>query len=462
MKLQVLKTIEKYQMISHGETVVLAVSGGVDSMVLMDLFVPLAKDWDLTLVIAHMDHAKRACSTLDAELVHQIAKKHHLVFEKKILPQQKASGNFHAYARKGRYAFFKEVAKKYHASKIVTAHHADDHLETIIDRLMKTEVPAGLIGVMPKGHVEDVPVIRPLIEVKKKAIYDYAKQFAIPFHEDVSNESDDYLRNRIRHHVAPHLITERPDIIKHVRALSDHLSEDEAYFEKQIDQLMVEVKQKEHGYEFSLAWLQRLPSSLYRRILLRLLPEITKGALCELNIFLNNGSPSGICHVGGDKVVRKSYDHVHIVPSEFDDIKLEFSIKLEINSENELPDGRKIVLTQGKILENRREILENRRFDEKVKKNEAQGTYLCYNSIRMPLTVRHRQAGDRIQLIGKQGHATVKKIMIDAKVPIYERNNWLMIVDANEKLVWIPELKKSPVCLEKPNSNKDLWLEICE
>jgi len=464
MKLKVQKTIEKYQMISHGETIVLAVSGGVDSMVLMDLFVKFAKALDLKLIIAHLDHAKRVESHLDAKLIQQIATKYNIPFEKKVLVYPDSPnfyGNFHNYARQARYVYFKEVARKYRASKIATAHHADDHLETILDRLMKTNFPAGLIGIRPKGIIADMSIIRPLIEIEKKEIYDYAQTNAITFNEDASNKSDDYLRNRIRQRITPHLITERPNITCHVRQLSDHLIEDEAYFNQQIDQLMTNIKQDEKGYELSLSWLMNLSPSLFRRLILRLLPELTHGAFIELKSFLNQSTASGICHVGNNKIVSKSYDHLFF-HSKGDNEQHDFSIVIEMNCENTLPDGRKIVLKQGKNLESRGEMLKNHGFDEKSKKNEAQDTHLCYNSIRLPLTVRNRRSGDRIQLIAQNGHASVKKIMIDAKVPIYKRDSWPIIADANDRIIWIPGLKKSPVCLDKPNSSEDLWLEIYE
>lgn len=461
MKLQVLETMKKYQLISHGETLVLAVSGGIDSMVMMDLFVGFAEDFDLTLIVAHMDHAKRSDSNLDAELVEQIAKKWQLAFEETTLPQMNETGNFQAYARRSRYEFFKEVVIKHKANKIVTAHHANDHLETFIDRMLKVDVPAGLIGIRPFAHVADVSIIRPLIEIEKQELYAYAEKFNVAFREDMSNASDDYLRNRIRRHVVPQLMNERRDVLSHARQLSDHLQADEAYFEDQVDKLMAMVKKSETGYELSLSWLQNLPISLYRRLLIRLIPALSKGAFSELKAFLNNGAASGICHVGGENVVKKSYDKVLVMTSNGIDLKEDFQIELAVNRENKLPDGQKMFLKQGEILENRKENFESRRFDEKSEKNKAQATYLCYNNIRMPLMVRNRKVGDRIQLTNGH-HASVKKIMIDAKVPIDERENWPIVVDANEQIVWIPKLKTSPVCLNKPNSSKDLWLEIYE
>jgi len=448
MKEHALATIEKYNMLSQGETVVLAVSGGVDSMVLMDLFSKIAHVFDLTIIVAHMDHAKRPESMLDARLVCQVAQKLDFMFEHQLLAQTDKMGNFHEYARNCRYAFFKEVALAHGATKVVTAHHANDQLETWIDRMMKTDVPEGLIGIQPKGKVAGMPVIRPFIDIEKKDIYAYAHQFDVAFREDISNASEAYLRNRIRRNITPLLVEERRDVLRHVRALSDHLKMDEAYFKHQVDQLMKEVKQEEWGYELRFSWLQKLPMSLSRRLLKRLVPNSSKGAMSELQRFLMNDAPSGACHVGCDRVVKKSYDKLLILNADRCHLTLDYQIKIAINEENRLIDGRKIVLKQG--------------IDEKSKKNEAQGTYLCYNKVSMPLTVRNRRAGDRIRLFNGQGHASIKKVMIDAKIPIDEREKWPIIVDNRDRLVWVPGLKKSPVCLEKPNSSKDLWLEIYE
>ena len=448
MKAKVIETIRKYDMISLGETVVLAVSGGVDSMVLMHLFVQLAKVFDLTLVIAHLDHKRRANSALDVKLVRQVAENYGFAFEQDVLPKQVKVVNFHAYAREYRYGFLKRVAKIYGATKVVTAHHANDHLETVIDRIMKSDIPASLIGIRPLGVVVGVCVIRPLIEVEKDDLYKYARDFNVDFREDASNSSDAYLRNRIRKQIVPLISNERADVFKHIRNLSDNLCLDEQYFAYQVDDLLKDVRKLEFGYELSFLWFKAVHASLQRRLIMRLIPNISKGAFLGLADFLGSGAVSGIYDVGCGMVVQKSYDKILIVNSKFKESQREYELELVVNTVTKLPDGHKIALNQG--------------FNEKCEKKEARETYLCYNGIRMPLKVRSRKTGDRIQLANGQGNARVKKIMIDAKIPIDERESWPIIVDADGKLVWIPGLKKSPVCLEKPNSSKDLWLQFYE
>ena len=459
MKKQVIETIRKYEMISLGETVVLAVSGGVDSMVLMHLFAEFAKDFELTLVVAHLDHQRRAHSALDAKLIRQVAKNSGFAFELDTLPKQGEAGNFHAYARSYRYGFLKQVAKDYQATKVATAHHAEDHLETVIDHLLKTDVPAGLIGIRPVGTVEGVCVIRPFIEIKKQDLYEYAQTFHVDFHEDESNASDEYLRNRIRQKIVPPMRQEREDVFRHVRNLSDNIRGDESYFDQQIDELMKAVRKDQDGYKLSFSWLQGLHASLRRRLVVRLMPWISRGARLGLAEFFASGAASGTVDVGCGTVVKKSYDQILIVTVDVkESLSLSqprYELELLVNAVNELPNGQKVVVNQGKISA-------NQGFNKKNEKKEAQGTYLCYNDIRMPLMVRNRRAGDKIQLVSGQGHAKVKKMMIDAKIPIDERQIWPIVVDADDLVLWIPRLAYSPVCLDKPSSSKDLWLEIYE
>ena len=182
--------------------------------------------------------------------------------------------NFHEYARNKRYEFFKSVANDYGADCLVTAHHADDHLETQLHRLLYQNTPSGLIGIEPTTINEGLKVVRPLIAVTKKQIYEYCEKEQVLFREDESNKSDVYTRNRIRKYIVPELVKESPSIYEHSRMISEQLSEDEAYFSAQVDQLMSHVSQSEGTFEVSRSFLQELPPSLMRRLIKRILQQV--------------------------------------------------------------------------------------------------------------------------------------------------------------------------------------------
>ncbi len=165
---------------------VLAVSGGVDSVVLLDM---LSKQPDFELVVAHFDHGIRDDSASDAIFVAELARKYDLPFEtRREELGKKASEEL---ARSRRYKFLREVAKK-HNAKIVTAHHADDVVETVAINLMRGTGWRGLAAM-------DSDVTRPLTHLTKLEIMNYAKNHNLTWRDDSTNVSDDYLRNRIRH-----------------------------------------------------------------------------------------------------------------------------------------------------------------------------------------------------------------------------------------------------------------------
>lgn len=440
---KVIATIYKYQMVEPGITIVVAASGGVDSMVLLHVLSSIKDEFNLTLVVAHMNHALRADSELDASLVRETAAKYGFAYEEATLPPMEKSGNFHAYARTSRYSFFRAVADRYHAYAVATAHHANDHLETVIDRMMRVSSPASLIGIQPNGWVDGQKVIRPLIEIEKAALYDYAQAFAVPWREDSSNATDCYMRNRIRQTIVPKLIHERSDVLAHVRSLSNTLADDEAYFATQIDELMKCVTCMETGFEMKLAWLRNIHPSLKRRLLMGLIPHISKGALLDLIDFIDQDKTSARLDVGAGMVAKKNYDAFYLTTKGPKQIDFYESI-LAVNEQRVLPTGEKVSLFQG--------------MREKNEKSNAHLTYLCYNKLHLPLKVRNRRPGDRIQLVNQQGRAKIKQIMIDEKVPIEQRDQWPIVVDSNDLILWIPGLKKSRYCLDKAASNDDVLI----
>jgi len=164
---------------------VVAVSGGVDSVVLLDM---LVKKSDVELVVVHFDHGIRPDSAQDAEFVAELAKRYGLPFETK--REELDSGSSEELARDRRYEFLRGVAKK-HSAKLVTAHHADDVVETIAINLLRGTGWRGLA-------VLDSDVVRPLTDMTKSEIIGYAQKNKLDWHEDSTNASDYYLRNRIR------------------------------------------------------------------------------------------------------------------------------------------------------------------------------------------------------------------------------------------------------------------------
>lgn len=179
-------------MLAAGRYVV-AVSGGIDSVVLLD---KLAKQPGLELIVAHFDHGIRDDSAADAAFVGELAKKYGLAYETE--REELGRGASEELARERRYAFLRAVAAKYEA-RIVTAHHADDIIETIAINLSRGTGWRGLA-------VLDSDIVRPMLAMTKQEIREYADTHQLDWHEDSTNVSDAYLRNRLRRKISEQLV----------------------------------------------------------------------------------------------------------------------------------------------------------------------------------------------------------------------------------------------------------------
>lgn len=184
-------------------TYVLAVSGGVDSMVLLHLATKKAKASSAyKFIVAHVNHGIREDAVLDEQLVHAAATKAGFVYESIALRLNKSASE--DTLRQARYKFLREVVQKYHAKAIVTAHHQDDLIETMLLHVMRG---TGRMGLTPMLAHEDV--VRPLINASKQAIVTYASTQNIQWHEDSTNSSKKYTRNRLRHLLAMRLTDDK-------------------------------------------------------------------------------------------------------------------------------------------------------------------------------------------------------------------------------------------------------------
>jgi len=213
---------------------ILGVSGGADSMVLLAILHELKMPFSAV----HYNFMLRGEEAdLDQKLVEDYCKQNDILFfVRKENAQEYADKNklsIQEAAREMRYAFFREVMAKEGATKIITAHHADDQVETILFNLLRASGIKGLAG-MP---VAENDILRPLISVSKEEIYHYAEENDIPFREDASNASNKYQRNYLRNEVIPKLVKRFPNAKENILQSANYLNEVAVIYEKQIEQI---------------------------------------------------------------------------------------------------------------------------------------------------------------------------------------------------------------------------------
>src|SRR3990167_1819674 len=223
------KTIKELSMLVSGDRIVVAVSGGIDSVVLLHALTGLAAEYRLFIIVAHLNHCLRGGeSDRDEVFVKRFAEKLGVtcVCERMdIRLLFKKGDSLQDIAREARYSFFDRIAKRYKADRIATGHNMDDQAETVLMKFLKGAGLGGLCGI-PKVKGK---YIRPLIEITRKEIEEYAEGCRLKFVKDSSNKSAKYLRNRIRLKLMPILEEYNPSLKKDLARLSRILERDDVY-----------------------------------------------------------------------------------------------------------------------------------------------------------------------------------------------------------------------------------------
>lgn len=224
---RLLKTLRRYAMLSPGDTVTCAVSGGADSMALLWGLYLLRDKLGITVQAAHFNHGLRGLES-DRDEAHVRAFCERFDIPLTVGAGQVTAGEkgLEAAARDARYSFLDTIA-----GKIATAHTADDNAETVLMHLVRGTGLKGLGGIAPvRGRI-----IRPMLDVTRQQVLAFLEEYHVGYVSDSSNDTDDFLRNRLRHHVMPLLKAENPSLAQNVSAMSQRLREDEAALSAECD-----------------------------------------------------------------------------------------------------------------------------------------------------------------------------------------------------------------------------------
>ncbi len=271
---KVKKTIKRYNLIDKGDKIIVGVSGGPDSVVLLYILKSLSKELKISLHVAHLDHMLRKDSYKDREFVEKLAHKLKIpvtVAEINIKELAKA-GSLEEIARNARFGFLFKVARDIKADKIALGHNLDDQAETVLMRIIRGAGLYGLSGILPKRNITGYQVIRPLIEVKRREIETFLKRKKIRPRIDTSNLEDIYFRNKIRNRLLPLLEKEYNKNIKEVLSnMSESIGYDYDYLMHVAQRSIRQSKTK-----LNLTRLIKLHPAI-RRLVLRMTIARVKG-----------------------------------------------------------------------------------------------------------------------------------------------------------------------------------------
>ena len=255
MKEKVLKTIKKYNLIENGDKIVIGVSGGPDSIALLNVFLEIKKEniVNFDMVVCHINHMIREEASEDEEYVLKFCKKYDIEFYSKKIDIQKISkenkiGTEEA-GRIERYKFFKEILEETDSNKIATAHTANDNAETVLMNIIRGSGTAGLKGIEAKRD----NLIRPLIECDRNEIEEYCKENKLNPRIDKTNFENIYTRNKIRNMLIPYIKDNfNPNIIETINRLSELSKIENEYFEKETEKIFKKVLVEENNKQIIL------------------------------------------------------------------------------------------------------------------------------------------------------------------------------------------------------------------
>lgn len=257
MKEEVLETIKKYNMIENGEKVVLAVSGGPDSICMLDILNDIKNDETIDInfeiVVAHVNHMIRKEAEEDEKYVKKYCEEKQIEFYSKSIDVQKMANNnkigIEEAGRKARYDFFNEILERTNAQKIAIAHNKNDKVETVLMHILRGSGINGLKGIEAKRG----KYIRPLIECERNEIEEYCTEKNLQPRIDKTNFENEYTRNKVRNLLIPYIQKEfNPNLIQTIDRLSNLVAEEEKYMDKQVEKVYKEMLISESENEIQL------------------------------------------------------------------------------------------------------------------------------------------------------------------------------------------------------------------
>ena len=401
------------------DTVVVATSGGPDSMCLLNL---LKQNTKLNIICAHVNHKLREESEKEAKMVKDYCTSNNITYEYYEITNYK--GHTENYAREKRYKFFEKILKKYNSKYLLTAHHGDDLIETILMRIISGNLD-NLVGIKKITKRDNYYIYRPLITKTKEDILNYCKTNNIKYAIDKTNFEDTYTRNRIRKYILPELKKENKNIHKKFIKLSNKIEEYEEYINKEVDIKLKEIYIKEN---IDLKKLNKEENLIKEKIIYKILKNtykeniklIKQNHINSILKTIKNKKPNIEVFLPQNKIFTKQYDKAKIT-NKTNKIEYNYILKDEIN----LPNSRTI-----KMIE---DIEDTSNYVIKLNKKD----------LTLPLHIRTKKEGDKIKIKGLNGSKKIKDIFIDEKIPKEDRITYPILTDDKDNVLWLPGLKKS-------------------
>jgi tRNA(Ile)-lysidine synthase len=415
-------------LIRPGQSVLVALSGGADSVVLLHLLCQLRQAWGLRLEAAHFDHRMRPGSEADARWVSGLCRALGVALELGVAEGALAG---EAEARRARYRFLSEVARRRAVDRIATAHHADDQAETVLFRIARGTGLRGLGGIPPRRG----RIVRPLLPFRRAEILSYAAAAHLRFREDPTNLSPSYARNRIRLEVLPRLEKVAPGAVRSLVRLSALAREEMAAWDAVLDELEGEVVVGRADGRIELArprllsYHPRVRIRLLRRMLEQLGSVPGRGGTEEVLEFITSGTSGSHIRVAGGVRIEREFDR----------------LRLYRVVTGEAPAEARPLLIPAAGEGTGEAVIGGRRLTVRwtVGRDGAAMEAFDPAALRFPLELRGWRPGDRIAL--PYGSKKLKKLFVERRLGRAERARTPILAEVGGRVLWVVGVARAAV-----------------
>ncbi len=431
--------IQEHAMITDGESLLAAVSGGADSMCMLDLFIRYAAEHNLRLGVVHVDHGFRAESASEAEYVESFCRERNIPFYLRRIEPGSISHAEEA-ARDKRYKLINEVADENGYAKVALAHNARDRAETVLFNMFRGSGISGMTGIRPVREM----YIRPILCLDRDEIEDYLSEKGIAYCTDVTNLGDDYARNRIRHHVISEAEAVNAGSVCHMNDLADDAEEICLFLRELASEAcekLVTHDEDMREYRIDAAGFRELRpfvrAEILREIIMRMTPhlkDITRDHILSIDGLAGRETNGRVDLPYGIRAYRE-YDHISITSASASPAR-ETEAQPEIDDLRDIGDETSILLDNGSMMTLSLISAADAGDMSGLKSADKYTKRFDYDKIDKPVGIRSRRTGDRI-VIDEDGHEKkLSRYMIESKIPERLRDS-IPLLTAGSSVIWI-------------------------
>lgn len=459
------QTVDRYDLLQKRDKVLVAVSGGPDSVALLHALLEIKDEFDLNLYVAHLNHKLRGReSDQDQKFVKNLVHKLNLkLFSKSIDVKKEAKErklSMEEAARLVRYRYLEDLAERIKANKIAMGHQANDQAETFLMRLLRGAGGAGLSGIPPKRG----KIVRPLIDITKEEIERFLRQKGQSYRIDSSNLLPNYFRNKVRLSLLPQIKKKfNPKIVDVLNRASNIISLQQQYVEKKSEEILRIVckSKKKDKIVLDLRRFIDYAIVLQREAIRLCVKELVGDRFASLAASSTELSFDTIERTLGLIQKQKSGRKVKLIGNTWAEVSGEnLAIYIEKRKQHNytisLPGTKDL---RGLGIRIKSEIVSRASLPQKIKSKGEQVAFLDWEKLKEPFRLRSRRPKDRFKPLGMQGTKSVADFLIDMKIPRYERDE-TMLLTAGGKIAWILGYRISDEFKVTDKTKKVLRMEV--